>query len=211
MTLHSQRGGTFLGLVIGLVIGLAVALGVAMYVTKVSTPFSSKNLTRTPEQDSAEAEKNKDWNPNAILQPKAPASTPEAPVAEGAAKDSTGGTAAVSKPPVDKPPAVNADPLGDLAKNKGALSTPAPTGGQGNDPFSYFVQVGAFRTPAEAEAQRAKLMLIGLEAKVSEREQGGRTVYRVRIGPIDDKDAAERLKSRVDSNGMETALVRVQK
>lgn len=211
MTLQTQRGGTFLGLVIGLVIGLAIALGVAMYVTKVSTPFSSKNMPRTPEQDSAEAEKNKDWNPNTILQPKAPAATPEAPATDNAGKDSSGGPAAVSKPPVDKPPAVNADPLGDLAKSKGALSTPTSASGQGSDPFSYFVQVGAFRTPAEAEAQRAKLTLIGLDAKVSEREQGGRTVYRVRIGPVDDKDAAERLKSRVDSNGMETALVRVQK
>ena len=211
MTLHSQRGGTFLGLVIGLVIGLAVALGVAMYVTKVSTPFSSKNMPRTPQQDSAEAEKNKDWNPNAILQPKAPASTPETPAGEGSGKDNAGTAAAVSKPPVDKPPAVNADPLADLARNKGALTASPALGSASNDPFSYFVQVGAFRSPAEAEAQRAKLTLIGLDAKVSEREQGGRTVYRVRIGPIDDKDAAERMKSRVDSNGMETALVRVQK
>ena len=52
-TSRLQRGGTFLGFILGLVIGLAVALGVAMYVTKVPTPFSNKNQTRSPEQDVA--------------------------------------------------------------------------------------------------------------------------------------------------------------
>jgi len=74
-----QRGGTFLGFILGLVIGLGVALGVAMYVTKVPTPFSNKNQTRSPEQDVVESQKNKDWNPNGVLQPKAPASACAAP------------------------------------------------------------------------------------------------------------------------------------
>jgi cell division protein FtsN len=96
-----------------------------------------------------------------------------------------------------------ADPLGDLAKSKSAGATA--------DPFSYFVQAGAFRTPEDAEAQRAKLTLIGVEAKVTEREQSGRTVFRVRAGPFDTKDAADRVKERIDSGGMEAALVRVQR
>jgi len=75
--LQSQRGGTFLGFILGLVIGLGVALGVAMYVTKVPTPFSNKNQPRSAEQDAVESQKNKDWNPNSVLQPKAPASAPE--------------------------------------------------------------------------------------------------------------------------------------
>ncbi len=48
-TAQRQHGGTFLGFILGLVIGLAVALGVAMYVTKVPTPFSNKNQTRSPD------------------------------------------------------------------------------------------------------------------------------------------------------------------
>ena len=54
------------------------------------------------------------------------------------------------------------------------------------------MQVGAFRTPEDAEAQRAKLSLMGVEAKVTEREQAGRTVFRVRVGPFDKKDDADR-------------------
>ena len=81
----------------------------------------------------------------------------------------------------------------------------------GVDPFSYFVQAGAFRTPEDAEQQRAKLLLMGFQAKVTEREQSGRTVYRVRLGPFDKKDDADKNKEKLEGNGVETALVRVQR
>jgi cell division protein FtsN len=46
---------------------------------------------------------------------------------------------------------------------------------------------------------------------VSEREQSGRTVYRVRVGPFDKREEAERAKEKLDASGLETALVRVQR
>ncbi len=79
------------------------------------------------------------------------------------------------------------------------------------DPFNYFIQAGAFRTPEEAEQQRVRLLLLGYQAKVTEREQSGRTVYRVRLGPFDKKDDADKTKEKLDSNAIETALVRVQR
>ena len=224
MQLHNQRGGTFLGFIIGLVLGLGVALAVAIYVTKVPTPFSNKNQPRTTEQDTQENQKNKDWNPNSVLQPKPPAEVPVPanPTAEGADKAAPETT---SKAPAEAPkpeprPAVTADPLGDLAKSKTGLSTPVtpnttPSGNtSGNasaDPFDYVVQVGAYRNSSEADAQKAKLALMGLDAKVSERDQSGRTVYRVRLGPFADKAAAERVRTRLESSGIENTLVRVQR
>lgn len=65
--MRQQGGGTFLGLVLGLVVGLSIALVVAVYVTKVPIPFVFKGQSRTPEQDAAEATKNKGWDPNAPL------------------------------------------------------------------------------------------------------------------------------------------------
>ena len=79
------------------------------------------------------------------------------------------------------------------------------------DPFTYFVQAGAFRNDDDAQAQRARLSLMGVESRVTEREQAGRTVYRVRVGPFQNKDAADRVKERLDGNGFDSALVRVQK
>ena len=219
MQLHTQRGGTFLGFIIGLVLGLGVALAVAIYVTKVPTPFSNKNQPRTSEQDVQENEKNKEWNPNAVFQPKPPAEAPTTPSASSAPAAETttdkAGPVAPAKSTAEAPkteprPAVTADPLGDLAKSKSGRSTPAAPGNAA-DPFDYVIQVGAYRSSSDADAQKAKLALMGLDAKVSERDQAGRTIYRVRLGPFADKAAAERIRTRLEGGGMENTLVRVQR
>jgi cell division protein FtsN len=209
MNLKTQRGGTFLGFILGLVLGLGVALGVAIYVTKVPTPFSNKNQPRTNAQDVQETEKNKDWNPNSVLQPKAPAEQPVAPNANLPAADTPAAAATDAAKPVPRP-AVTADPLGDLAKTKSGLSTPV-TAPDAADPFDYLVQAGAYRTSADADAQKAKLAMLGLDAKVSERDQAGRMVYRVRMGPFNDKNTAERIRTQLEANGIENTLVRVQR
>lgn len=225
--LNQQRGGTLVGFIMGLVVGMTVALGVAVYVTKVPMPFMNKGMTRSAEQDAAEEKKNKDWDPNAPLYGKNPAksadkadATPEAPKPEVKAD-----VKPVAKPVEPKPdPAVkvdpkSADPLGDLAKAKADLKPAEPKAVDVNkpapmpmaaDPFIYFVQAGAYRTPEEADAQRAKMGLLGLDAKVSERDQGGRTVYRVRVGPL-DKAEAERVRAKLEAAHLDSAMVRVQR
>lgn len=211
---NSQRGGTFLGFIMGLVLGLGLSLAVAIYVTKVPTPFSNKNQPRSSEQDSAETQKNKDWNPNTVFQPKAPAEVPASPTASPSATDKSAEKpaekTATDAPKTEPRPAVTADPLGDLAKSKSGLSTPA-TASNVADPFDYVIQVGAYRTLADADAQKAKLAMMGLDAKVSERDQGGRTVFRVRLGPYDDKVAAEKVRTKLEGNSIENTLVRVQR
>ena len=212
--MNKQHGGTVLGLIIGLVVGLALALTVAVYVTKVPVPFVNKGQTRSADQDAAEAKKNKDWDPNAPLYGKTAAKPASTASAAGAV---TGTPAApdASKPDATKnPPAVvgaapkvdgktSTDPLGDLAKAKSS--------GTVADPFTYFVQAGAYRTAEDAEAQRAKLSLAGVETKVTEREQSGRPIFRVRAGPFEQKEEADRIKEKVDAAGMDSALVRVQR
>jgi cell division protein FtsN len=211
--MKKQRGGTVLGFVMGVVVGLGAALAVAVYVTKVPIPFLNKGQGRTVDQDAAESQKNKDWDPNSPLYgkspvrpvlPAAPESGPAtviapAPAPAGAPTPDTG----TAPPPVASKPPVSADPLGDLARARAANASA--------EPFSYFVQVGAFRTIEDAESQRAKLSLGGVQAKVTEREQAGRVVFRVRVGPFDRKEDADKTKERLEAAGMETALVRVQR
>lgn len=226
-----QRGSVIVGIIIGMVLGLAAALAVAVYVTKVPIPFLNRGTNRSADQDAAESRKNQNWDPNAplygknpakplppapgIIAPPAPAATPGGPSAAASAPATamvapavvgptmTGPAASAPRAPVVRPPAASADPLGDLAAARSASP--------GADPFLYFVQVGAFRTPEDAEAQRAKLSLMGIDAKVTEREQSGRQVYRVRVGPFEKKEEADRNKDKLDAGGVETALVRVQR
>lgn len=206
---NRQAGSVIVGIIIGVVLGLAAALAVAVYVTKVPVPFLNKGQSRTAEQDAAETRKNRDWDPNAALYgrnpakpaPAAPNVVPAPPVATIPAPGAPA-TPGPDKQPVAKAKP-SADPLGDLAAARAAAA--------GADPFFYFVQAGAFRTAEDAEAQRAKLSLMGVDAKVTEREQSGRQVFRVRVGPFDKKDDADRQKEKLEAGGVETALVRVQR
>jgi cell division protein FtsN len=204
--LHRQLGGTFLGFVVGVVFGLAAALAVAVYVTKVPIPFVTKMQSRTADQDAAEAKKNKDWDPNAPLYGKSPV-RPVSPAASAPATPDVVAPMPGVNPPLpakaDAKPAVSADPLGDLARAKSSNSAV--------EPFAYFVQAGAFKTAEDAETQRAKVSLTGVEAKVSEREQSGRPVFRVRAGPFDRKEDADKTKDKLDVAGFDTAIVRVQR
>ena len=73
------------------------------------------------------------------------------------------------------------------------------------------MQAGAFQRAEDAEAQRAKLTMLGLEPRILEREQSGRTVYRVRMGPFEKQAEAEALREKLAATGMEAALVRIER
>jgi cell division protein FtsN len=246
-----QRGGFVVGLVVGLLIGLGVALGVALYVTKAPIPFINKVPQRSAEQDAAEAERNKHWDPNAPLAGKNPARP--AAVASGAVD----GTAppAVPDAPLATAPAVLTAPAGALPRSPAAASA-ADTSRGGRDPAAllsgqspappapaasaaaaaraatraasvagvaggtgvatmpvaaFFVQAGAYARPDDADAQRAKLAMMGLSARITEREQAGRTVYRVRLGPFDGRETAEDAQAKLAAGGIEANLVRVER
>ena len=225
--MQKQSGGVFLGLIIGLVIGLGIALSVAIYVTKVPVPFMNKGQSRTAEQDEAEALKNKNWDPNAPLYGKNPAkAVPPTTVPEVSAKDpvphSPKPEANAVEPKTNnktKDAGASADPLGDLVKAKidqaaakSDAKTEAKTDTNAADAFTYFIQLGAFDKPEAAEARRAELSLSGIDAKVSEREQSGKTIYRVRVGPFDSLEESNRGKDKLEKAGVkETALVRIKK
>ena len=203
----SQRGSFALGLIVGLLVGLALALGVALYVTKVPVPFVNKVPQRTAEQDAAEVERNRNWDPNASLAGKPVVRPP--PPALPAAGTGTGaaGVPTVQPSTVPAPPAVA---LGASRPSAASAAQPRSTK-PGADAFSYFVQVGAYGRAEDAEQQRARVGLMGMTARVSEREQAGRTVYRVRLGPFDRKSDADAAQERLAGNGVEAALVRVER
>ena len=223
-----QRGGLILGVILGVLMGLGIAFFVFSYANKTPAPQINKAQTRSPSQDEAEAEKNKNWDPNSPLygknpmKPLQPASGAEA-AASGAKSSSNSEqqSTASNEPsamkiptatPIPKPDvtqiehkSVTPDPVGDLIKSKSKSAAAAP------DTFSYFVQLGAFRSQDEAENQRAKLALSGVQTKITERDQSGRPVYRVRMGPYTSKEEAERMKDKMASMGMETSLVKVER
>lgn len=198
---QQQRGGTILGFILGLLVGLGAAFAVAVYVSKIPVPF----LTMDGDKAAPPRMPQADWNPNTALGGKV---TPP-PVAPVEVKPEV---VTPTETPAAQATASN-DPLGDLAKAQIAKAEKAEAAEKAkaaaSDGFVYFVQVGAFRSQADADAQRAKLGLIGQQARVSEREQNGRPVYRVRIGPMAQRSEAESLKQQLGDTGIDAALVRI--
>jgi cell division protein FtsN len=195
---NRQLGGTLTGFIAGLLVGLGMALVVAVYISKVPIPLVDRGVQRQPDQEAIEQERNRDWNPNATLGGPRSSASP-APAAT-----------APATPPADSAPA-GADALGDLIQSRSAGPAAAADAPALADPFVYFVQAGAFRGQAEADSQRARLAMLGLQAEVSEREQAGRPVFRVRLGPFQNKVEADIMQERLTGQGIDTSLVRVQR
>ena len=208
----SQRGGFLIGFVVGILIGLAAALAVALYVTKAPVPFINKVPMRSPAQDAAEAERNRNWDPNSALAGRNPAPG-----------TSASGVVTGTEPPVRPAVAPAIEPIPAPAVSaslprtaRAAASGAAPRASQEtaaltSGAFTYFVQAGAYSRSEDAEQQRAKLAMLGLDSRLTEREQGGKMVYRVRVGPFDRREDAESTKEKLTDSGVDAALVAVQK
>jgi cell division protein FtsN len=117
---------------------------------------------------------------------------------------------AASAPRVARAPATTASATA-AAPPAARASAPAVSTATATGPFSYFVQAGAYARSEDAEQQRAKLAMLGIESRLTEREQGGRTMYRVRVGPFERREEAENAKEKLGESGVDSALVAVQR
>lgn len=91
-----------------------------------------------------------------------------------------------------------------------APSRPAPETRQasnGGAPRMY-LQTGSFSNWTNAERLKGRLAPVaGRPIEIHSAVVGGRTTYRVRVGPIDDVDQADRLAQRFTELGLETPRI----
>ncbi len=200
INLSRQFGGTLMGVVIGLVIGLSIAVAVALLITKTSTPFTNKNgkadKTDVPVTQMQDPNKPLYGNKDAVK---------DAAKEFVKATDSSKAAETVDAKPEIKTLALSAD----KAAEKPAAEKQTADGG--DDKYIYFLQTGAFRELADAENARAKLALIGFEAKVSEKPSDTGNLYRVRIGPFNQLETMNRMRSKLSENSVDVAVVRTTK
>src|SRR3546814_3517839 len=62
-------------------------------------------------------------------------------------------------------------------------ATPTPVATSQDNQARYILQAGAFGASGDAEAVKARIALLGLNARVESAVIKGKTVYRVRLGP----------------------------
>lgn len=85
-----------------------------------------------------------------------------------------------------------------------AASLPARAAGAAP---SYLLQVGSYRSSAEADQVRARLARAGISAQVERIVEGSRTWNRVRIGPLSDAELA-RVRERLRTANIHALLIR---
>ncbi|GGE72415.1 MAG TPA: SPOR domain-containing protein [Paenalcaligenes hominis] len=218
----SKPGGMVSGIVIGLVIGLAAAVAVALYVTQAPMPFMDK-ASREIEQillpDVQHAP-----DPNRGLYGSAPAlegplfGGKEAQIAEqlGPLRAPT-----VPAPTTPQPTTPEPDSLGSLiAQLPNPNTAPAPTTAPplappkpsapqvAVAPTTYYLQAGAFRSAKDAEAMRARILLLGMDASVQSAPYNDGTINRVRVGPFSGVDDMNKARSVLGREKIETSVVR---
>ncbi|MCC6171818.1 MAG: SPOR domain-containing protein, partial [Gammaproteobacteria bacterium] len=71
----------------------------------------------------------------------------------------------------------------------------------------FAVQVGSFASRASADRLAAELRGRRFETFVSPVRSSGRQLYRVRVGPVEDRAAAQALAVRLKSAGQSGSVV----
>ena len=205
----NSRGGTLLGIVIGLVLGLMIAVAVAFYLNKGPKPFADK--TGGGVSKSAPKGAGDSSDPNKPLY----------------SKDAKAGDAAQAGAPGEgkrfsfyeilpgKEEVVDARRAQEVAradpKAADGKTAPKADDGKGAGKDQYFLQAGAFGSAGDADNQKAKLALLGFEARVETVEVDGKgTMHRVRLGPYGRLDDINRVRSTLASNGVDAALIRLK-
>ncbi|MDQ8030422.1 SPOR domain-containing protein [Bordetella genomosp. 1] len=229
----SQGGSTLYGVLAGLLIGLVVAAAVAFYVTKAPMPFVDRASRGTPDNTKQPDPRNAP-DPNQGLYgrdgpagtaPTGPTATSPAPLPDTPDTPRTGpiddlGALIATLPSSTQAPAQPAPaapgtgtslsgadkPAAKPAPNKPAAVASAAPSASGSG--TYFLQAGAYRKTEDADALKARILMLGLPVNVTKAEVNGVQVNRVRVGPFAKLDDMNRARSRLGENKIESAVVR---
>ncbi|MCC7330065.1 MAG: SPOR domain-containing protein [Gammaproteobacteria bacterium] len=146
----------------------------------------------------------------AVAVPPPPPVPAEQPLAEPPPSAAAAPAPAVAAP-VPTPAALPAPAAGQPAKEAVAAAAPATAAERVTQPAAsaarpaaggaWLVQVGTFSQKDNAERLVAELRARGFAAVPSASGSGGRTLYRVRVGPAGSREAATTLAGRLAAAG----------
>lgn len=104
-------------------------------------------------------------------------------------------------------------PEQELSANKQAEAAAQASAEANNKPVTsdadnYILQVGSFRTSADAEQMKARLALQGFSAQTQTVTVNDETWHRVRIGPVAGARKADEIRSRLSQAGIDSLLMK---
>ena len=113
--------------------------------------------------------------------------------------------------PIAEAPAANGDAAAKPVESASTASTTAPTTTTTPAAASdtrYILQAGAFGASGDAETVKAKIAMLGLNARVESAQIKGKTVYRVRMGPYGSASELAEAKSKLAGGGLPAMAVK---
>lgn len=87
---------------------------------------------------------------------------------------------------------------------------PEPQEKPAADGASYLVQIASFRQTADAERLKAKLALLGVQARIQQVTVNGKAYHRVRAGPYRGKQEVNKTRAMLSGNGLESIAIKLK-
>jgi len=186
-TRNKSGGGFLLGVFIGLLIGMAIALGIAFYLNRAALPFSTRAQPAVKDGGT----------------------TGKLPAIAGMPQEGAAGGSTTPKFDFYKILPRGEEPVTDKQLKESMRAAAKGKAGSGSE--IYFVQTGSFQNPAEADNQKAKLAILGIDSSVEPATLPDKgTWYRVRIGPYTKLDDINRVRQTLAQNGISASVVKVK-
>jgi len=190
-----------LGIIIGVLLGIVLALAVALWLNRLSNPFVDKGKPIEPLSKIGPAQPPKPEEKGAADKP---AEKPKSDRPRFEFYQMLPGDKEVSEKDVkaaaEKPKAKEGAKSGPGS----SPSQPKPHSGE-----TLWLQAGAFASESDADNLKAKIAFSGLEATVRPVQVPDKgTLYRVRLGPYQSLEDANRIKSALSQNGVGAVIIR---
>lgn len=172
-----------IGVIIGFVLGLIVAAALAYVLTKTPNPFEGKSV------------RSDITNPNLSSVDREPVKQGDRPRFDFS--KILPGTEERRSQKEEAP-----QPAQKVAAAK-TVEPPVEKGGK------FYLQAGAYQNVADAEDQRAKLALMGIEASMQSVDVPDKgSINRVRLGPYTSAEEMNQVKADLLKRGVVTAVIR---
>lgn len=109
------------------------------------------------------------------------------------------------KVPAEPGPGPTSATVSKVASPVVATTTAAASAAQPDvQAVNYLLQAGSFQDKQEADERRAKITLLNMSADIVPGVVGGRTWYRVQVGPFAGRNAAEDARKQLSASNIDS-------
>ncbi|MRD72106.1 SPOR domain-containing protein [Rhodocyclus tenuis] len=209
---RKSGGGTLVGLFIGLVIGVIAAAAVVWYINKTPTPFTNKPQGPAPASSNAPAPAANEKSNNNSAAPAALPGKPGDPAPEAGSDKPRFDFYKILPGAAEPTPDTKPSGKGDSdAKGKSDKSDKAEKSDKADSTAlkePTFLQAGSFQSAGDADNQKAKLAMMGVEATVQQVMVQDKVWYRVRLGPFSRSDDLAKTRADLSRQGVDATVVK---